>query len=337
VDEGGMLTAVSTGSAKITVTMVSTGKTATLTAKAFENANVVTTTLKTTNVGLNVGKNTTLKASAQLMDEEGKIRKDKPISSEVTWTFDPYDIVTEDPDGIAKVDAKGKVTALAEGITTLYAVAKCGTPDCEPLAFTVYVTPVLKSFTLIDPMTGKTASTIYLDADQGTKELYDYISINWKDGEGHPRFEDVTYQSDKPAIVEVDDYGTLTALSAGSAKITVTMVSTGKTAALTVKTGNAADFVNPATSTKVSLKVGRSTTLKATAGIWDETTGKASTKVKPVTNGVYWESDDENVATVDPASGKVTAVGEGVCTVTAYAVVGTDTAYLEFEITVTGN
>ena len=113
----------------------------------------------------------------------------------------------------------------------------------------------------------------------------------------------VTWSSDNPNIVTVDNAGKVTALVAGTATITVKTEDGSKTATCFVTvtipvTGITLD------RTALTIKKGESTSLTATV-LPAEATNKK----------VTWSSDNPNIATVDNA-GKVTALAVGTATIT---------------------
>lgn len=98
--------------------------------------------------------------------------------------------------------------------------------------------------------------------------------------------------------------GKITAIGAGSCKITATL-SDGESAVCNVTVISATDVYKiKLNKSKVSLTVGKSATIKAVA-----TPSTATDKT------ITWASSNSAVATV--AAGKITAVGAGTCTITA--------------------
>jgi uncharacterized protein YjdB len=113
--------------------------------------------------------------------------------------------------------------------------------------------------------------------------------------------KNVIWISSAPGVAAVDDSGRVTAVSAGTATITVTTVDGGKTAQATVTVTAPETAVTGVSLNKnaLSLLVGGSETLTATVQP-DNATAKT----------VAWSSDKTNVAAVDD-SGNVTAVSPG--------------------------
>ena len=132
----------------------------------------------------------------------------------------------------------------------------------------------------------------------------------------------VTWSTNNSSVATVNDKGTVTAVSSGSATITVTTDDGGKTANCSV---SVCAKISPVTSieldkTSVTLKVGQTVTLKATVKP-DDATDKT----------VTWSSSDESIATV--ADGVVTAKKVGKATVTAKAGDKTATCAITVEAT----
>jgi uncharacterized protein YjdB len=134
--------------------------------------------------------------------------------------------------------------------------------------------------------------------------------------------KNVTWTSDNEAVATVDATGKVTAVSAGTANITVTTADGGFTAtcAVTVQGGASSKPVSGVSLDKTSdsLTVGETGQLTATVQPAD-----ASNK------DVTWSSDNEAVATVD-ATGKVTAVSVGTANITVTTADGgfTDTCVI---------
>ena len=117
--------------------------------------------------------------------------------------------------------------------------------------------------------------------------------------------QNVTWSSDKPEVATVDN-GTVTAVGAGEATITVTTEDGCKTATCIVT------VTVPVTGVKLN---------KETLELFTDGSETLTATVEPgnATNkNVTWSSSDETIATVDN-NGTVTAVGAGEATITATA------------------
>lgn len=118
----------------------------------------------------------------------------------------------------------------------------------------------------------------------------------------------VTWSSSNPAVASVDENGLVSALSAGTANITVTTEDGNKTAtcAVTVTTPAAPIPVTAIALSDATVAVGSTTTLTVTYTPADANTGKAIST---------WTSGNNAVATV--ANGVVTGISAGTTTITA--------------------
>lgn len=127
--------------------------------------------------------------------------------------------------------------------------------------------------------------------------------------------KNVTWESSNKSVATVDANGLVTAVSAGTATITVTTEDSNKTATCAVTVAAATVPVTGVTlnKTSTSLYVGDTETLTATVEPSDATN-------KTVT----WTSSNPSVATVE--NGVVTAVGAGTATITVTTVDGGFTA-----------
>ena len=132
--------------------------------------------------------------------------------------------------------------------------------------------------------------------------------------------KNVTWSTDAPTVATVEN-GTVKAIGAGTATITVTTEDGKYTATCTVKVSPAPVAANGVTLTpdKTTLNVGEKQTLTATVLPADATN-------KTVT----WASSDPAVATVE--NGVVTAVGKGTATITVTTADGGYTATCEVTV-----
>ena len=133
----------------------------------------------------------------------------------------------------------------------------------------------------------------------------------------------VTWASDNPSVAAVDQSGKITAVSEGTATITVTTTDGGFSATCTVTVTKAPVHATGVEldANALTLEIGDTATLTATIT-------PADTTDKTVT----WESSDETVATVDE-NGVVTAVGRGEATVTVKAGEASATCTVEVQRT----
>ncbi len=128
------------------------------------------------------------------------------------------------------------------------------------------------------------------------------------------------WTSSNEAVATVDANGKVTAVTAGTATITVTTTDGGYTASCAVTVTRPVTGVT-LDKTSLTLKEGETATLTATvspAGVTD--------------SRVTWTSSDDKIATVD-ASGKVVAVSKGTVTITVTTEDGAFTDSIEIEVT----
>jgi hypothetical protein len=115
--------------------------------------------------------------------------------------------------------------------------------------------------------------------------------------------KNVTWSSSNNLVATVDALGKVTALSAGTATITVTTIDQNKTAQCLVTVVNQVTSVS-LNKSQITLNVGSFETLTVTLSPADATN-----------KNVTWSSSNNSVATVD-AAGKVTALSSGSSTIT---------------------
>jgi uncharacterized protein YjdB len=129
-----------------------------------------------------------------------------------------------------------------------------------------------------------------------------------------PSVSGVTYTSSNPAVVTVAADGTLTAIAAGTARITVELNGV-KTYCDVIVTNTAVAVTGMSISkARTTLAVGNTETLSA-----------AVIPLSATNKSISWSSSDDTKASVD-AGGKVTAVAAGEATITATSADGSKTA-----------
>ena len=273
VDQTGKVTALAEGSSTITASCG--GKSATCRVTVRKPVVPVTSvTLDRTELELTVGDETQLVATVSPADATDKT---------VQWSSSSA--------SVAGVDQTGKVTALAEGSSTI-------TASCGGKSATCRVTvrkPVV-------PVTSVTLDRTELELTVGD-ETQLVATVSPADATD----KTLLWLSSNPMAVSVDQDGRLKALSEGSAVVTASAGGKSATCRITVKKA-----VIPVGSVSLdrivlSLEAGQSTTLVATVSPADATD-------KTVT----WSSSDASVATVGQ-DGLVTAVKEGTAVITAAA------------------
>ena len=193
-------------------------------------------------------------------------------------------------EGVATVDEKGSVTAVAAGEATITATVK----DTElSAACTVTVKVTANELTVPDVLEIKLN-----DTDSGElKAVYapeDATNVS------------VRYVSANEEVATVDEAGKVTAHAPGECDITSTLVQDG--AEITEKTTHVKAFYAVEgiilDKTEGILNVGNTVTITATVA-----------PEKATNPAVTWSSSDESVATVDE-TGKITAVATGNATIT---------------------
>ena len=279
VDSNGKITGVSKGTAVVTAT------------SAIDSTKVakiqVTVTVPVTNITLN---------KRELFLEKGKeetlqITKVLPTDADrdIKWTSTNTTVAT--------VDQNGKVTAKAKGTATIKAMSKNDSKVFASVNLTVRV-PVEAI---------KINQTSIKLITKGTTTLTKTITPS---GVSNPS---VTWASSNPKVATVDQEGKVTAVSKGTATITVTTADGGKKSTATVTVDNPAAGVTGVNikESSLSVKVGESKQLAS------EVTPSTATNKK-----VTWASSNTKVATVD-ANGKVTGVSKGTVTITATSAANT--------------
>ena len=275
-------TAVATVSNNGLVTAVKEGS-ATITAKAGDKTATCTVTISKTVVA--VTSVTLNKTSLSLMEQDtyqlvATVIPADATDKTVTWTSSNSSVAT--------VDGNGVVKGVAVGSATITAKAGSKTATCA-----VTITQ------MIIPVTSITLDYAFYEIARG--KVFTLTATVLPDNATN---RTVTWSSSNKAVATVDKNGNVTAVKAGTTTITATVGNLSASCVVTV--------VVPVTSIVLNIT---SKTLK------ENETVKLTATVKPTDAtdpSVSWASDKPNVATVDN-NGNVTAVSEGVATITATA------------------
>ena len=279
--ENGTVTAVSGGNVTITVTTEDGNHTVRCEVTVTVSATGVT--FLQTELPLVKGATATLSATVVPADATNK---------QVTWSSTNT--------AVAIVE-NGTVTAVSGGAATITVTTEDGnhTATCE-VTVTVPVTGVTLSQTELPLLKGATAGL--------TATVSPPDATNQK----------VTWSSNNTAVATVEN-GTVTAVSAGNATITVTTEDGNHTARCEVTVTVSATGVT-LSQTELSLAKGAKATLRATVVPSDATNQK-----------VRWSSNNTSIATVE--NGTVTAVSGGNATITVTTEDGNHTARCEVVVT----
>lgn len=241
-------------------------------------------TLSKTTLALTIGDSETLTAT---------VAPDDATDKTFTWK--------SDTEGVATVDANGKVTAVAAGTAKITATTKDGgkTADCT-MTVSKMAGSISYTTTSVEKLVTAAAFTNALT----------------KTGDGT-----VTYASTNTAVAAVNSTtGEVTVKGVGSATITAT-VADGDTYAYATKTASYTLTVNPVAVTGITLS---KSSLELTEG--DTFTLTATVAPTDATNKAFtWKSDKPAVASVDE-NGKVTAVAAGTAKITVTTTDGGKTA-----------
>ena len=274
--ENGTIAAVSVGNATITVTTEDGNHTARCEVVVTAPVPTASVTLSQTELSLVKGATATLSATVVPSDA---------TNQKVTW---------HSTNTAVAIVENGIVTAVSGGTATITVTTEDGnhTATCE-VTVTVSATGVTLSQTELPLVKGATATL--------TATVVPSDATNQK----------VTWRSNNTSIATVEN-GTVTAVSAGNATITVTTEDGNHTATCEVTVTVSATGVT-LSQTELPLAKGATATLRATVVPSDATNQK-----------VRWSSNNTAVATVE--NGTVTAVSGGNATITVTTEDGNHTA-----------
>ena len=272
----GTITAVSAGTATITVKTEDGGFTATCTVTVSKKKIPVTgVSLDKTEAALSQGDTLKLTATITPADADNK---------NVIWT--------SSDEKVATVTADGVITAVSAGTVTITVKTEDGnfTASCT---VTVVPDPI--------PVTGVTLNkqVLYL-VEWSSATLKATVTPDDADDKS------LIWTSSNSYIAKVDENGKVTAYSPGTATITVTTADGNYTATCTVYVYSSTVSVSSVSLDKSQATVNQGSSLQLTATI-----NPSDATNKDVT----WTSSNPTVATVD-TNGKVTALAPGTTTIT---------------------
>ena len=302
VDTNGKVTAVAAGTATITVTTEDGNKTATCKVTVVEvlpvTVDVATVSLNKTVLELIEGENETLTATVSPADA---------INKNVTWS--------SNKESVAKVDANGKVTAVAAGTATITVTTEDGNKTATCKITVVEAPPITVDVESVS------LNKTNLELTEGENETLT-ATVSPTDATN----KNVSWSSNKEAVAKVDANGKVTAVAAGTATITVTTEDGNKIASCEVTVVEAQEDIVSVTGVALELetlelKVGESAAL--TAIVVPENAADKS---------VIWSSSEEAVASVSE-NGVVAGVAEGNAIITVTTVDGAFTASCKVVVT----
>lgn len=270
----GVIKAVGGGEATITVKTVN-DKTATIAVSVYAPVTGVTVA-EPSATRIAVGDTLTLTATVAPADASEK---------GIVWT--------SSDDKIATVSAAGVVTPVEAGEVTITATSKDNDKMTDSVTLTIY-----------RKVTGVTLNENSLNMTAGDNDVTLVATV----APDNATDKSVTWTSSDEKVVTVAD-GTLTAVAAGDAVITVTTKDGGYTATCNVHAYAQVEDI-AVSGDKTEIRISETLQLGATV-----TPANAD-------QAVVWTSSDDKIATVS-AEGLVTGVAEGDVTITATAADGT--------------
>ena len=230
VDQNGVVTGVSKGTANITITAADGSKKST-TVRVTVTQPVTGLTLSDKSVTVNIGSTKTLTETILPSNANNK---------KVTWI--------SSNEGIATVNSSGKITPVAPGTCVITCVSQ-ENGNAAAACSVVVQQPVTK-IALVQ-------SKVSLDVDT-------MVKIGWSIEPRSATNQNVTFTSSKPNIATVDQNGQITGVSKGTCKITIAATDgSGKKTTVDVTVTQPAESVT-LSETSVTINVGTYKTLKAT-------------------------------------------------------------------------
>jgi len=286
------------------VTGMSVG-TATITATAADGSGITATCTVTVNpilaseISLNKTEETIIKGESTELS--ATVYPSNVTNANVTWS--------SSDESVATVNSVGVVTGKHEGVAVITATAADGSGVQASCSITV------------DPLL---VSAISLDKDSLQMTEGDAYLLTATISPADASNTSVTWSSDNPEIVSVNSEGLISALSAGSAVITVIAADgSGVQTSCVVTVNPKFVFVESISlsSYEETIKIGDSFRLSVAVSPSDASN-----------DSIVWSSSDEAIATVD-SEGNVTAISVGTAIITVSATDGSG-AKAECHITV---
>lgn len=272
VDQNGNITAVGRGTATITATVDGHSDSVNITV----NVPLTGISLNAATLNLTKGQSSQLVATLTPEDADG--------DNTVTWT--------SSDESVATVDANGNVTAVADGEATITAAVGNLTATCEVTVKEIPLESIALDKETLELVKGATDTlTVQYNPETTTDD------------------KGVTWTTSDASVATVEN-GVVTAVGAGTARITATSVMGADitdSCEVTV-TAPLQSLTLTADGTIDDLEVGDTVNLTVGYNPEDTTDDK----------GVTWTSSNEDVATVE--DGVVTAVAGGTATITATSV-----------------
>ncbi len=276
VSSNGVVTAKSVGTTTITVKTNDGGY------KATTKVTVKSDTIPVTGISVTPSNLTMIKGKSSTLT--ATVSPSNATNKSVLWT--------SSNESIATVDSNGKVTAKGVGTTTIVAKTSDG-------GYKGVVNITVKSDVI--PVTGVTISPKNIFMKKGATVL-----VSSTITPSNATNKKVTYKSSNTSVAIVDSSGIVKGVGVGSATITVTTASGGKTDTAKVTVTNNSIDVTGVSLNKTSLTLDQGATSTLTATV---TPSNATNKA------VTWSSSNSSIATVD-SNGKITAKKGGTAIIT---------------------
>ena len=279
----GMVTAVAAGTTTIKATSGTISGTTTVTVPP---TTLVTISINPINPWIAAGTTQQFTATAIYSDSSTQ-----NVTTSASWSSSDPSVATIDP-------TSGKVTAVAAGTTTIKAtsgtISGTTTLTVTTLA-AISINPINPTLT-----TGTNQQFTATGTLSGTTTTQDLTTS-------------VFWSSSNTSVATIVDptSGKATAVGGGTTTITATLGTISGTTTLTVP-------VPPATVVSIAIDPANPTITNGTTQQFTATgTLSGSNPTIDLTTSVSWSSSNTSVATIDPTSGKATAVGVGTTTISA--------------------
>lgn len=276
VDNSGTVSAVSAGTATVTVTTNDGGFTAT----ADISVNVATISV----TGISLSPTTATVTEGQSTSLTSNVTPSNASDRSISWSSSNT--------AVATVNGSGKVSGGSAGTATITAITNDG-------GFTATANIIVQAATV--PVTGVSVNPTSASVTEGQNTT---LNVNVTPSNASDR--SVSWSSSNTSVATVNSSGVVTGVSSGTATITVTTNDGNRTATsnITVQAATVSVTgvsVSPAT---ISIDEGQSTTLTANV-----------TPSNATDRSVNWTSSNASIATVNN-SGVVTGVSEGTAIIT---------------------
>ncbi len=300
VDENGILSAKSEGSATITILIFYNGQT-------FENSFSVNVMAEGQKMPIDPELSIYSSLSTLEVDQESTVSF-RFINKVNNQPLEPESFVWNSLNSsIATVDTSGNILAKSEGSTTITITVVY---DGQSYSDTFSLSVTAKQVVVVQPELSVSSRINSLEETQESKVTYRFIN---KDTNQPIQPESTTWSSSNTTVATIDNSGNILAKSEGSTTITITVVYDGQSYSDTFSLSVTAKPVVVQPQLAVSSRINSLEETQESKATYQFINKDTRQPIQP--ESTTWSSSNTNVATIDN-SGNILAKSEGSTTIT---------------------